>query len=656
MLHVMRSHVRFRRTLRQARLIGPLLGLACVTTLFAAEPAVVDDPAVRIDAAPVVRSEARDVVALYRGTHRIGYGVTVPDGYLDGGRDMRVSPDGRATSTREVLTVDRRRDEVLRKALAFSGSAEVRGLPTAERMKRIAHYVSSTFETKRDRSTPFADDEALADANRGRGILLGDVPALCNTGVCRHESLLFKLMADEAGLDAALVRGGYRKEGRDRPGAHVWCEVEQDDGSFVIVDTMRSKGWFITMVDPRAANYHDVAHRPLYGPDGRRQHLAIVAASRPPFVDSATVAFDPPASATLVRYTTDGSEPSADSPSAQAPVVLSRTCVVKAVAFDVAGRVVDRASRHVVVVSTRAEGRSAPAQDRPLIATLVVDGHDNLHHDWRLSTPAIRKILESTGRFRLNVATAPADIDQLGSFRPDFKAHDLVVLNYNSDGSVSQRPDADWPRETMAAFVEFVSGGGGVVVFHSANNSFPRWREYNEIIGVGGWGNRDPAAGAYVYYKDGSLERDEAPGDKVGWHGPEYPYPVVIRQPDHPITRGLPPVWMHVRDELYSHLRGPARDVEVLATAFSADTMAGRNVHEPMMMTVRYGKGRVFHTPMGHQRAVRCAGLACIIQRGAEWAATGEVTIPVPDDFPGPDASRESSLFADEPWVWLGRK
>lgn len=298
----------------------------------------------------------------------------------------------------------------------------------------------------------------------------------------------------------------------------------------------------------------------------------------------------------------------------------------------------------------------AHAGDAGRIRTLVVDGHDNLHHDWRLSTPAIRRILESTGRFTVAVATAPADVAQLGSYRPDFAAHDLVVLNYNSDGSVSQRPDADWPEETMQAFVDFVAGGGGVVVFHSANNSFPRWREYNRITGVGGWGNRDPAAGAFLYYREGEPVRDEAPGDRVGWHGPEYPYPVVIRNPDHPITRGLPPIWMHVRDELYSHLRGPAENVEILATAYAADTMAGRNVHEPMMMTVRYGKGRVFHTPMGHQRAVRCAGLACVLQRGAEWAATGAVTIPVPADFPGPDAPRESSLFAAEPWVWTGRK
>jgi type 1 glutamine amidotransferase len=54
-----------------------------------------------------------------------------------------------------------------------------------------------------------------------------------------------------------------------------------------------------------------------------------------------------------------------------------------------------------------------------------------------------------------------------------------------------------------------------------------------------------------------------------------------------------------------------------------------------MIWTVDYGKGRVFHTPMGHDvNAMKCVGFAATVSRGTEWAATGRVTISIPQDFP----------------------
>jgi type 1 glutamine amidotransferase len=54
-------------------------------------------------------------------------------------------------------------------------------------------------------------------------------------------------------------------------------------------------------------------------------------------------------------------------------------------------------------------------------------------------------------------------------------------------------------------------------------------------------------------------------------------------------------------------------------------------------MVIDYGKGRVFHTVLGHdEEAMRCRGFYTTLQRGTEWAATGKVvrTAKVPDDFP----------------------
>ena len=81
--------------------------------------------------------------------------------------------------------------------------------------------------------------------------------------------------------------------------------------------------------------------------------------------------------------------------------------------------------------------------------------------------------------------------------------------------------------------------------------------------------------------------------------------------------------------------------MKVLATAYSAKEKHGSGNHVPMLIAIRYGLGRVFHTPMGHDdRAMQCAGFATALTRGAEWAATGKVTIPIPGDFPTPTAQR----------------
>ena len=130
--------------------------------------------------------------------------------------------------------------------------------------------------------------------------------------------------------------------------------------------------------------------------------------------------------------------------------------------------------------------------------------------------------------------------------------------------------------------------------------------------------------------KEGKVVRDETPG-RGGNHGAQWEFPVIVRDAEHPITKGMPTEWLHAKDELYDQLRGPAKSMQILATAES--TVTGRN--EPMIFTIGYGKGRVFHTPMGHaEYSVECVGFITTLLRGTEWAATGKVTIPIPADFP----------------------
>jgi len=262
----------------------------------------------------------------------------------------------------------------------------------------------------------------------------------------------------------------------------------------------------------------------------------------------------------------------------------------------------------------------------PKIQALIIDGQNN--HDWKSTTPLLKKMLEETGLFSVDVATSPPKGGDMSGFKPDFAAYRLVLSNYNG---------TDWPEETKQAFEAFVRNGGGFIVYHASDNPFRNWKEFNEMIGLGGWEGRNEKDGPYFHWRDAKLAADETPGPG-GHHGKAHPFKVTIRNSNHPITRGLTEEWMHVTDELYDKMRGPGKNMTVLATGYADPATGGIGEHEPLLLTITYGKGRVFHTMLGHgPEAISCVGFITTLQRGAEWAATGKVTQKVPSDFPTAD-------------------
>jgi type 1 glutamine amidotransferase len=266
------------------------------------------------------------------------------------------------------------------------------------------------------------------------------------------------------------------------------------------------------------------------------------------------------------------------------------------------------------------------------INVLIIDGQNN--HNWKATTPVLKEMLLKSERFNVDVVTTPpkappkpseeaaADIKAAWEkFRPDPSKYGVVLMNYTGDA---------WPKEVNDAFEKYVQAGGGLVFYHAAVFSMPGWGEWDKMMAMG-W--HDAKFGDRVHLDDeGKLVRvpkGEGPG---GGHGPAQPFEVTIRVKDHPITKGLPEKWQHVKDELYHGMRGPAENMAILATAFSDKTKGGTGCHEPMAWTVSYGKGRVYVCLLGHDaKVLEAPDCQALIPRGCEWAATGEVTLPAPE-------------------------
>jgi type 1 glutamine amidotransferase len=239
------------------------------------------------------------------------------------------------------------------------------------------------------------------------------------------------------------------------------------------------------------------------------------------------------------------------------------------------------------------------------IAVLIITGQNG--HDWRATTPALRKILEDTGRFEVRVT------EEFRGAGPETLApYDLVVLNYFE----RRKPELRWGERADEALLNYVRSGKGLLVYHFSVAAFDGWTEYEKLSG-GNWRPNN------------------------GHHSARHDFSVDIKDPEHPVTKGLKISFLQPNDELYANLRWqPEGSYHVLATAWddhalyqgkAQQPVPGSGLHQPMLWTVEYGKGRVFVTALGHDvAAIETPAFMTTFSRGAEWAATGKVTLPVP--------------------------
>ncbi len=256
----------------------------------------------------------------------------------------------------------------------------------------------------------------------------------------------------------------------------------------------------------------------------------------------------------------------------------------------------------ILLAAAATVGQTPPRK----IQALIITGQNG--HDWRATTPVLRKLLEDTGRFEVRVT------EEFRGAGPETLApYDVAILNYFD----SNRPELRWGERADTALLDFLRSGKGVVVYHFSAAAFNGWQEYEKLCG----GNWRP---------------------QHGHHSARHDFTVEIKDKEHPVTRGMQASFTQSNDELYANLQWqPEGAYHVLATAWDdharykageKQPIPGAGLDQPMLWTVNYGKGRVFATALGHDAdAMKSPGFAATLTRGAEWAATGDVSIPPPD-------------------------
>lgn len=217
------------------------------------------------------------------------------------------------------------------------------------------------------------------------------------------------------------------------------------------------------------------------------------------------------------------------------------------------------------------------------VPVLILTGNDYPGHKWKETTPVLEKALAADARLKITVVDQP---DFLKS--PDLHKYKVVVLHWMN----WKTPDPG--TEARANLQKFVENGGGLVMVHFACGAFQEWPEFVKIAGRV-W---DP---------------------KLRGHDPHGQFTVNIKDAEHPTTRGMKD--FATTDELYTCLTGEVK-MHVVASAISKVDKK----EYPMAFVLEAGKGKVFHSVLGHDvKALSTPEVQELYRRGTAWSAGMEM-------------------------------
>lgn len=256
------------------------------------------------------------------------------------------------------------------------------------------------------------------------------------------------------------------------------------------------------------------------------------------------------------------------------------------------------------------------------LQTLVITGAAPYgYHPWERNIEQIEPRLKAFGISSIEYHIAHG-LEDWRKWDGNYSDYDAILIIYYW----AQAPEAE-----LKKLDQYVRDGGGLVIAHSSLAGFWQQTIFDEWTGIA-YRERDAHYGHNLSFSDKGERIIRPPGEGGGSaHAPIDTFQVHTKDPDHPIMKGLPSVWMQSRDELYYNLRGPNTNLHVLATAKAPD-----DTYAPQAWIRHHEEGRIFCLAPGHHEpGASSVGFITLLARGIEWTATGKVTTPVPSNFPG---------------------
>jgi type 1 glutamine amidotransferase len=231
-----------------------------------------------------------------------------------------------------------------------------------------------------------------------------------------------------------------------------------------------------------------------------------------------------------------------------------------------------------IVVSIVMSGGANGMIRRRTIRVVIVTGEDtHPGHVWKETSVELKTILEANKKFQVTIEADPNFLATDG-----LSVYDVAVFDFRNANPLAQ------DEKAKANLLEFLNKGKGLVTVHWANGAFPYWPEYNNIVGR----------------------------SQILHHDRRGPFMVKIIDHDSPITKGMTD--FQTDDELYYDNKEGNLPIHTLASAHSTI----KDADFPMALTLQYGKGRVFNTPLGHDvKALQVPEVGELIRRGTAWAA-----------------------------------